>query len=90
MFGIYDSGQYRLQPIYIDDLAVAAVDHITQPVNEIIDAIGPETYSYREMVEMIAARDRLARPDRIDAADARLPSRPRAWLDGWGCDQHVR
>jgi len=54
VFGIYGSGQYRLQPIYIDDLAVAAIDHITQPVNEIIDATGPETYSYREMVEMIA------------------------------------
>ena len=54
VFGIYGSGQYRLQPTYIDDLAVAAIDHITQPVNEIIDATGPETYSYREMVEMIA------------------------------------
>jgi NADH dehydrogenase len=54
VFGIYGSGQYRLQPIYVDDLAVAAIDHITQPVNEIIDATGPETYSYREMVEMIA------------------------------------
>src|SRR5262249_48811318 len=54
VFGIYGSGQYRLQPIYVDDLAVATIDHITRPVNEIIDATGPETYSYCEMVEMIA------------------------------------
>src|SRR5262249_2299221 len=27
---------------------------MTGPPNEIIDAIGPETYHYREMVEMIA------------------------------------
>ena len=54
VFGIYGDGRYRLQPIYIDDLAMAAIDCITRPVNEIIDAIGPETYSYREMVEMIA------------------------------------
>ena len=54
VFGIYGSGQYRLQPIYIDDLAVAAIDCITRPANEIIDAIGPETYSYRGVVEMIA------------------------------------
>src|SRR5262249_7942571 len=54
VFGIYGDGQYRLQPIYVDDLAVAAVDRITGPANETIDAIGPETYYYREMVEMIA------------------------------------
>src|SRR5262249_32779607 len=54
VLGIYGDGQYRLQPIYVDDLAVAAVDRITGPANETIDAIGPETYYYREMVEMIA------------------------------------
>src|SRR5262249_37787302 len=32
VFGIYGSGQYRLQPIYVDDLAVATIDHITRPV----------------------------------------------------------
>jgi nucleoside-diphosphate-sugar epimerase len=54
VFGIYGDGRYRLQPIYVDDLAAAAIDRMTRSVNEIIDAIGPETYSYREMVEMIA------------------------------------
>jgi NADH dehydrogenase len=54
MFGIYGAGRYRLQPIYVDDLAVAAIDQITGGTNETIDAIGPETYFYREMVEMIA------------------------------------
>jgi NADH dehydrogenase len=54
VFGIYGAGRYRLQPIYVDDLAIAAVDQITRGSNETIDAIGPETYFYREMVEMIA------------------------------------
>src|SRR5262249_4716391 len=36
------------------------------------------------------ARDRGARPGRVDAVDARLPGCPRAWLDGRGCDQHAR
>jgi NADH dehydrogenase len=54
VFGIYGAGRYRLQPIYVDDLAVAAIDQITRRPNEAIDAIGPETYFYREMVEMIA------------------------------------
>jgi uncharacterized protein YbjT (DUF2867 family) len=54
VFGIYGDGRYRLQPIYVDDLAAAAIDHMTGAANETIDAIGPETYCYREMVEMIA------------------------------------
>jgi uncharacterized protein YbjT (DUF2867 family) len=55
VFGLYGAGRYQLQPIYVDDLAMAAVDQITRGTNEIIDAIGPETYFYREMVEMIAS-----------------------------------
>jgi len=54
VFGIYGAGRYRLQPIYVDDLAAAAIDQITGGPNETIDAVGPETYFYREMVEMIA------------------------------------
>ena len=54
MFGIYGAGRYRLQPTYVDDLAMAAIDQIAGGPNETIDAIGPETYFYREMVEMIA------------------------------------
>jgi nucleoside-diphosphate-sugar epimerase len=54
IFGIYGVGRYRLQPIYVGDLAMAAIDQITRGTNETIDAIGPETYFYREMVEMIA------------------------------------
>ena len=54
VFGIYGDGCYRLQPIYVDDLAAAAVARIDGPSGEVIDAIGPETFQYRAMVEMIA------------------------------------
>jgi nucleoside-diphosphate-sugar epimerase len=54
MFGVYGTGRYRLRPIHVDDLAMAAVGQITGETNQTIDAIGPETYFYREMVEMIA------------------------------------
>ncbi len=54
VFGIYGDGRYRLQPIHVDDLAAAAVDRISGETNETIDAIGPETFRYRDMVEMIA------------------------------------
>jgi len=54
VFGIYDDGRYRLQPIYVDDLAAAVVERLAVGADETIDAIGPETFHYREMVEMIS------------------------------------
>jgi uncharacterized protein YbjT (DUF2867 family) len=54
LFGIYGNGRYRLQPIHVDDLAAVAVARIIGETNETIDAIGPETFYYRDMVEMIA------------------------------------
>jgi uncharacterized protein YbjT (DUF2867 family) len=54
LFGIYGDGRYRLQPIYVDDLAAAVVDRIEGDASETTDAIGPETFQYRGMVEMIA------------------------------------
>jgi uncharacterized protein YbjT (DUF2867 family) len=53
VFGIYGNGHYRLRPIHVDDLAAAVVTRIEGP-NETVDAIGPETFRYRDMVEMIA------------------------------------
>ena len=55
IFGIFGDGRYRLQPIYVDDLAEAAVLKAQELTNATIDAIGPETFRYRGMVEMIAA-----------------------------------
>src|SRR5262249_499327 len=54
VFAIYGDGGYRLQPIYVDDLAAAAVARIDGRENVTIDAIGPEIFHYRGMVEMIA------------------------------------
>lgn len=54
LFGLYGDGRYRLQPIYVDDLAAAAVARIAVGANETVNAVGPETFYYRDMVEMIA------------------------------------
>jgi NADH dehydrogenase len=53
VFGVFGSGEYKLQPIYVDDLAAAAVEKATTTANEVINAIGPETFTYREMVATI-------------------------------------
>ncbi len=53
LFGVFGAGDYKLQPIYVDDLARAAVEQAAGARNEIVNAIGPETFTYRELVETI-------------------------------------
>jgi len=64
IFGLFGSGGYRLQPIYVDDLAAAAARKATNPSggNEVVDAIGPETFTYRQLVETIRRTLGLIRP----------------------------
>jgi uncharacterized protein YbjT (DUF2867 family) len=53
VFGVFGDGAYRLQPIYVDDLAELAVKQGQEQSDRIIDAIGPETFTYRELVQTI-------------------------------------
>ena len=55
VFGVFGDGQYRLQPIYVDDLAQLAVEQGGERADRIIDAIGPETFTYHELVRQIGA-----------------------------------
>jgi len=55
VFAIPASGQYRLQPIFVDDLAELAVQEGESGQNRILDAIGPETYAFADLVHIIAA-----------------------------------
>ena len=54
VFGVFGKGNYQMQPIYVDDLAKAAVKKAAESQNEIVEAIGPETFTFRELVKMIA------------------------------------
>ena len=53
VFGVFGDGRYKLQPIYVDDLAKLAVEEGAAAGTRIIDAIGPETFAYRELVRTI-------------------------------------
>jgi NADH dehydrogenase len=53
MFGVFGDGAYKLQPIYVDDLAALAVTQGKSRENRIVDAIGPETFTYRELVRTL-------------------------------------
>jgi uncharacterized protein YbjT (DUF2867 family) len=55
VFGVFGDGTYRLQPICVDDFARIAVEQSTCPDNTITNAIGPETFTYRELVRTLGA-----------------------------------
>ena len=54
VFPLFGFGRYRIQPIYVDDLAKLAVHQGQSRENRTIDAVGPETFTYRELIETIA------------------------------------
>jgi NADH dehydrogenase len=54
VFAIPGDGAYRLQPVYLEDLAALAVDAAAQPADAIVEAAGPEIFRFDELVRMIA------------------------------------
>ncbi|MGD0654593.1 MAG: NAD(P)H-binding protein [Thermoguttaceae bacterium] len=54
VFFIFGNGEYHLQPIYVDDLAKLAVQQGRCNENKIINAIGPETFTYRRLARTLA------------------------------------
>jgi NADH dehydrogenase len=55
MFGLFGDGSYRVQPIFVKDLAALAVERGAADENVTVDAVGPETFTFRGLVEEIAA-----------------------------------
>ena len=54
VFSIFGSGDYRLQPIFVEDVAEIAVDAANRNEDLAVDAVGPETFTFEEMVRLIA------------------------------------
>lgn len=63
VFGVFGDGRYRLQPIHVADFAKLAVDQGSARENVIINAIGPETFTYRGLAEELGRI--IDRPRRI-------------------------
>jgi uncharacterized protein YbjT (DUF2867 family) len=53
-FPIFGSGDYRLQPIYVEDMADLVVNAGQQNENLILDAVGPDVYTFEQLVQLIA------------------------------------
>ncbi len=53
LFGLFGDGSYRLRPIHVEDLARLSADCADHSGTETLDAIGPEAFSFRELVTLI-------------------------------------
>lgn len=63
VFAVAGDGQYQAQPVYVADLAALAVAAGPGTDNAVVDAIGPETYTFDQLVRLIAGN--IGRPARI-------------------------
>ena len=55
VFAIPGSGEYRVQPVFVEDVAEIAIAAGQQSDDVAIDAVGPESFSYEELVRLISA-----------------------------------
>ncbi len=55
VFAVVGHGDYRLQPVHVEDLARLCVERGEPGPNAVVDAAGPEVFRYRELVERIRA-----------------------------------
>ena len=53
LFTVAGDGEYRVQPVYVEDVAQLAVYAGQQDDNIVVDAVGPETYTFNEVVRLI-------------------------------------
>ncbi len=54
VFAVFGSGEYRVQPVFVEDVAEIAVSASQKDDNIIIDAVGPDIYTFDELVRIIA------------------------------------
>jgi len=53
VFAIGDGGRYRVRPVHVNDLARLCVDLAGREGNVTVDAVGPESLPFRNLVAMI-------------------------------------
>ena len=62
IFFIPGDGSYGIQPVYIEDLAELAAEAVYRKDNYVIDAVGPDIFTFKEMVELIGDKIAAKRP----------------------------
>jgi uncharacterized protein YbjT (DUF2867 family) len=83
VFAIPGDGRYQIRPIYVEDMARLIADAVARAGRAVLDAVGPETYAFEDLVQLIARQ--LQR--RISLAHVPMPAayiatRVAGWLVG--------
>ena len=53
VFGVPGDGRYRVQPIYVEDMAALLAEAAAREDSYTLDAAGPETFTFEELVRLI-------------------------------------
>jgi NADH dehydrogenase len=61
-FVLPGDGSYGIQPVYVDDLAQLAAEGVYSKDSYIIDAVGPDIFTFKEMVGLIGEKVGAKRP----------------------------
>ena len=61
-FALPGDGSYKLQPVHVDDVAALAVEGVYRTDSYIIDAVGPDIFTFKEMVQLIGEKIGAPRP----------------------------
>ncbi len=62
IFLIPGDGSYCIQPVYIEDLADLAVEGVYSKDSYVIDAVGPDSYTFKGLVQLIGEKVGAKRP----------------------------
>ena len=73
VFGLLGDGSYSLQPIFVEDYADIAVEMSGLKENIITDAVGPDIFSFKEMIQLVAKE--IGQPARL----LRMPPQLALW-----------
>jgi NADH dehydrogenase len=55
-FAVPGDGRYRIRPIYVGDMACLLADAAQHEQDEIFNAVGPETFSFEQLVRLLALK----------------------------------
>jgi uncharacterized protein YbjT (DUF2867 family) len=83
LFGIPGDGRYRIRPIFVEDMARIMAKAVDETGNAVMDAVGPETYTFEELVRLIASSiGRSVRFVHVPASLAYLATLVAGWFVG--------
>jgi uncharacterized protein YbjT (DUF2867 family) len=56
VFGIFGDGKYGIQPVFVEDVAALMMESADRSGDAVLDAVGPETYVYNDLIALMRAR----------------------------------